>query len=319
MHPLLPSDARVLIEPEPTCQLDGVVVSLTTGEAERLMALVSRLNGRNVLEEVAESAQDLATIAGLHDAGIVFDLPVGDDGVPVAAFCDYLYTRAGGWRQGKRPDAWPWRDVIASGEATTGYLQGILIENYHYVRAAVVRQSPLLSRAVPAAVFDLVREFVIGEASHEGYFLSALTRWGVPARDITESVPLTATAQFIALQYRLAHLSLLDYLAGSAVLEVDPDVYARQGDPYQPWESTYELDPEILAPVREHIREDVAGGHAQLFRAVVSASGLTRLPTDTAVSAFQSARTVFEASRLWQREMYEHYYVQGAAAMMAGL
>ncbi len=164
-----------------------------------------------------------------------------------------------------------------------------------------------------------VREFVVGEASHEDYFLSALTRWGVPARDVAESVPLTATAQFIALQYRLAHLSVLDYLAGSAVLEVDPGVYARQGDPYEPWETAYGLDPEILAPVREHIREDVDGGHAQLFRTVASGSGLTCLATGTAVRVFQSARTVFEASRLWQRGIYEHYYMQGRAPMMARL
>ena len=39
------------------------------------------------------------------------------------------------------PRCWPWRGVIARGEAPTGYLQGILTENYHYVRAAAVRQS----------------------------------------------------------------------------------------------------------------------------------------------------------------------------------
>lgn len=315
----MPADARIITQPQPACELDGVSAPLRTGDAERLMALAPRLNGRRLLEEVSETTEDMALIGGLRDLGIVFDLPVGDDGVPVAAFCDYLYARVSGWRQDKRRDEWPWRDVIASGRATTDYLQGILVENYHYVRAAVVRQSPLLSRAAPAAVFDLVREFVVGEASHEGYFLSALTRWGVPARDVAGSVPLTATAQFIALQYRLAHLSVLDYLAGSAVLEVDPGVYAQQGDPYQPWDTAYSLDPEVLAPVREHIREDVDGGHAQLFRAVASASGLTCLATETAVRVFQSARAVFEASRLWQRGIYEHYYLQGGAPMMARL
>ena len=109
---------------------------------------------------------------------------------------------------------WPWRDVIARGEATTGYLQGILTENYHYVRAAAVRQSPLLSHAASPAQFDLIREFVTGEASHERYFLEALTRWGVPAPAVRATAPLASTAGFIGLQYRLAHKSLLDYLAG---------------------------------------------------------------------------------------------------------
>lgn len=59
-----------------------------------------------------------------------------------------------------------------------------------------------------------------------------------------------STAEFIALQYRLAHQSILDYLAGSATLEVEPQVYERDGDPYQAWETIYAIGPEVLAPVR---------------------------------------------------------------------
>lgn len=106
----------------------------------------------------------------------------------------------------------PWRQVVASGQASVGYLQGILIENYHYVRAAAIRQSPLLSHAASPAMFNLIRDFVTGEAAHEGYFMEALTRWGVPASNIQQATPLTSTAAFIALQYRLAHQSILDYL-----------------------------------------------------------------------------------------------------------
>jgi hypothetical protein len=128
--------------------------------------------------------------------------------------------------------------IIASGEASTRYLQDILTENYHYVRAAAVRQSPLLSHAASAAQFDLVREFVTGEASRERYFLEVLVRWGVPAADIRAAVPLASTAGFIGLQYRLAHKSLLDSLAGSAVLEEDPEVYAHAEDPYELWRAS---------------------------------------------------------------------------------
>lgn len=175
-------------------------------------------------------------------------------------------------------------------------------ENYHYVRAAGVRQGPLLGRAVEAEVFDLVREFVLSEGTHEHYFLSTLARWGIPAAQVKATIPLTGTAQFIALQHRLAHVSVLDYLAGSATLEVDPDVYSRVGDPYAPWEETYGIDPEILAPVREHIRADVDGGHSHLFRLAALATGQARLPLAVARSAFTAAWTVFEATRVWQRE-----------------
>jgi hypothetical protein len=207
----------------------------------------------------------------------------------------------------------------ARGGATTRYLQGLLTENYHYVRAAAVRQSPLLSHAASAVQFDLVREFVTGEASHERYFLEALTRWGVPATDVRAAVPLASTAGFIGLQYRLAHRSLLDYLAGSAVLEVDPEVYARAGDPYQVWEIVYGIAPEILAPVRQHIRDDVLGGHASLFRQVALDTAPQSLPLASALSALVSARAIFDATRLWQRDMYEHYQLSGGSPTKAAL
>jgi hypothetical protein len=146
------------------------------------------------------------------------------------------------------------------------------VENYHYVRAAAVRQGPLLGRALTPEIFNLARGFVYEEATHEHYFLRTLAEWGIPKNDVEESVPLTGTSQFIALQHRMAHLSILDYLAGSACLEVDPKIYAVAGDPYALWEDVYKIVPKILAPIREHIREDVASGHSQLFRTAAIAT-----------------------------------------------
>jgi hypothetical protein len=246
-------------------------------------------------------------------------LHVSRDSVRTSQFCDYLYARIGRWRTSKIPGLWPWREVIASGGASVSYLQGLLTENYHYVRAAAVRQSPLLSRAASPVQFDLIREFVTGEARHEWYFAESLARWGVPAPAFQAAVPLASTAGFVGLQYRLAHRSLLDYLAGSAVLEVDPEVDAKAGDPYQSWETVYGIEPEILAPVRQHIRDDVLGGHASLFRQVALDTAPEALPLETALSALASARAVFDAIRLWQRDMYEHYQLGGGSPAKAAL
>jgi len=265
------------------------------------------------------SSADSAILRELKEKGVLFDLHVSADSVSTGQFCDYLYTRVGAWRTRKSLSAWPWRGVIARGEATTDYLQGILTENYHYVRAAAIRQSPLLSHAASARQFDLIRGFVTGEASHERYFLETLTRWGIPASDVRSTVPLASTTGFISLQYRLAHKSLLDYLAGSAVLEVDPSAYRHQGDPYRPWESTYGIAPHILAPVREHIRDDVQAGHASLFRQIAEDAAPAALPLETALSVLASARAVFQATRLWQRDMYEHYQLSGGRPARSAL
>lgn len=310
MHPLLPADALITKQP-PMYALDGVQFPLTDAEANHLLVLAPRLKGSLPLSEAARTAEDAALIEQLHERGAVFDLPITGGSVPTGLFCDYLYTRITRWRTHKQPSLWPWREVIAGGQASTGYLQGILVENYHYVHAAAIRQSPLLSHAASPAIFDLVRDFVTGEAAHEGYFLETLTRWGLPASDVQQATPLTSTAEFIALQYRLAHQSILDYLAGSATLEVEPQVYERDGDPYQTWETIYGIRPEVLAPVRQHIRDDVGSGHSQLFRAAALETAPAALPLETATSALLSARTVFQATRLWQRDIYEHYQLGG--------
>jgi hypothetical protein len=100
---------------------------------------------------------------------------------------------------------------------------------------------------------------------------------------------------------------------------VDPEVYARTGDPYQLWESVYGIAPEILAPVRQHIRDDVLGGHASLFRQVALDAAPNALPLGTALSVLASARAVFDATRLWQRDIYEHYQLGGGSAAKAAL
>lgn len=316
-YPLLPADAHITLEPL-MITVDGVVLPLSASDAERFRRLAPTLAGALPLAELSAS-DDAALVRRLLDQGIVHDLQVSHNSVRTNQFCDYLYTRIGRWRTRKAANLWPWRQVIASGGASVAYLQGLLIENYHYVRAAAVRQSPLLSRAASAAQFDLIRDFVTGEARHEGYFAQSLSRWGVPESAFRSAVPLASTAEFIGLQYRLAHQSLLDYLAGSAVLEVDPAIYAKAGDPYELWESVYGVDLEVLAPVRQHIRDDVLGGHASLFREVALDTAPEALPLETALSALASARAVFDATRLWQRDMYEHYQLNGGSPANAAL
>jgi hypothetical protein len=317
-YPLLPADARITTDPSEVT-IDGVVLALNAGDTDRFRRLTPSLAGRVPLAELPLPDDDAALVRRLLDQGILHNLHVSRDSVHSGQFCDYLYARIGRWRTRKAANQWPWREVIAGGGASISYLQGLLIENYHYVRAAAVRQSPLLSRAASPVQFDLIRQFVTGEARHEWYFAESLTRWGVPESAFRAAVPLASTAGFIGLQYRLAHRSLLDYLAGSAVLEVDPDVYATIGDPYQSWETIYGVEPEILAPVRQHIRDDVLGGHASLFRQVALDEAPEALPLETALGALASARAVFDATRLWQRDMYEHYQLGGGSPAKAAL
>jgi hypothetical protein len=63
----------------------------------------------------------------------------------------------------------------------------------------------------------------------------------------------------------------------------------------------------------------VLGGHASLFRQVALDTAPEALPLETALSAIASARAVFDATRLWQRDMYEHYQLDGGSPTKAAL
>jgi hypothetical protein len=52
-------------------------------------------------------------------------------------------------------------------------------------------------------------------------------------------------------------------------------------------------------------------GHASLFRQVALDAAPQSLSLAVALSALASARAVFDATRLWQRDMFEHYQLGG--------
>lgn len=308
MHPYLSSGA-VFDEATWTVTLDRQNIRLDEDAFAILYKARRLLDGRTEIADcgLPDSARRL--VEALVARGVVYDLRVTDGGVDSAQFSDYLYASVSSWRQNKPADLWPWRRVQWDGQARIGYLQGIIMENMHYVNAAVTRQSPMAAHALSPALFDLVKGFVLGEGDHGDMFVETLVRWGFKEEDVRRSVPLPATVQFISLQEHLAHRSILDYLAGSAVLEVDPGVYHEVGDPYESWARVYKLDEEILEPVRAHIRTDVLEGHFGLFREAALASGST-IPLVAASSAMLAARHVFAGTRTWQRSIFEHYQVE---------
>jgi hypothetical protein len=56
-----------------------------------------------------------------------------------------------------------------------------------------------------------------------------------------------------------------------------------------------------------------------LFRQVTLDTAPQALALGTALSVVASARAVFDATRLWQRDMYEHYQLGGGSPARAAL
>lgn len=238
-------------------------------------------------------------------------LELSDDAthVDAEAFAAWAIKQAMSWRQTKTKDDWPWRDVIYSGKASIGYLQGIILENYHYVRAASWRQCAALASDMPENSYIAFRRFVMEEAPHDALMRESLERWGMSPDTIDGAIPLTGTRLFIDCQRSTALAGVLSYSAGTTITELHPSVFKRVGGPYDRWIELYGISADVLAPLNEHLKEDVEGDHGGLLERVLAPYGSISL--GTASRLLLVARHVFDSMRTWQAEMYRHYELEG--------
>lgn len=101
-YPLIPADARITAEP-PMLIVDGLELSVTSVQADRLRQLTRGLTGRVPLSAMALSDEDAALLRQLREQGLLFDLRISADSVPTGQFCDYLHARIARWRTPQGP------------------------------------------------------------------------------------------------------------------------------------------------------------------------------------------------------------------------
>lgn len=230
------------------------------------------------------------------------------DVVDARKFGSWMKAFAMNLRMIRDDELWPWRKIIASGEAREYYLRGIIIENYHYVRAAMMRQVTSLQSDMPPNVYDLIRDYIRSEAMHDELFIECLTRWGLPIDELRRTQPLTGTRLFIDSRRSLGLAGPLHYLSGTTITEIHPEVYSRMGSPYDTWITNYGISEEILRPINRHIKDDIESNHGSLFERVINE--YDEIPLNVASSLVQATKYTFEALRIWQRDMYEFYQLQ---------
>jgi hypothetical protein len=305
MYPFLPADVTF----EPTAAgwalvLDASRLEVTHVQADWLLNASGQLRGRLPLSDIAVHPEESELIIALHEAGIVFNLHICQSFVATCQFSAYLQARIQGWRTelGGRTGL----ETSSDGSVDRGYLQGILLEEYHYARKATSCRAPLPDQAC-GPIRRLVQALTCSHGLDEQALRQTLTRWGISGQqlDTVESRP--ATEAMIAMHDRLARESLLDYLAGAAVLELDREVLLLTvGDPDEGWAARYDIHPHVLAPIQHRLTEHVAAGSWRVFQEGAWTLGGSISLTD-AVSAERSAFGVSQGLRRWRRSTVERY------------
>lgn len=225
--------------------------------------------------------------------------------VPASELAAYLVEVATAWRQNKPPEVWPWREVVNSGQASTDYLRGIVLENYFYVHAAVHRQCVAAAGYMPERSYYAFRRFLADEGEHDRLFREALVAWGMTETEIEARSPLIGTQLFIDHQRSVASLGVEFYAASTCITEINPSLYPKLGGPYDRWVELYAIPEAVAERLNRHLADDVDAAHGMLVERVLGPFEF--FSADTATRLIRSMRMTFEAMWVWQRNMYEHY------------
>ncbi|HEX8306611.1 MAG TPA: hypothetical protein VF612_17175, partial [Jatrophihabitans sp.] len=185
---------------------------------------------------------------------------------------------------------------IRSGDRNA--LHAYLLETRHYLAAASARMSPSIARQIGLGPVNLLlSRHLLEEWDHAKFFADALQAIGC-RRDLLPAVrPLPATMEWLHATRTLAYGSGLNAAMCSGFMEYS----STEADAVAGWHdmlvSSGLLLPEANRAILRHVDTDVAFGHADNWKHVLTARG--PLVPDEAAGALNAVATLAEAIYRW--------------------
>jgi pyrroloquinoline quinone (PQQ) biosynthesis protein C len=185
---------------------------------------------------------------------------------------------------------------IRSGDRNA--LHAYLLETRHYLAAASARMSPSIARQIGLGPVNLLlSRHLLEEWDHAKFFADALQAIGC-RRDLLPAVrPLPATMEWLHATRTLAYGSGLNAAMCSGFMEYS----STEADAVAGWHdmlvSSGLLLPEANRAILRHVDTDVAFGHADNWKHVLTARG--PLVPEEAAGALNAVATLAEAIYRW--------------------
>jgi pyrroloquinoline quinone (PQQ) biosynthesis protein C len=198
-------------------------------------------------------------------------------------------------------------DVMRSGAGSRGLYIGYLSELYHYTRNAS-RHMPLAVACCPSELKRVKRLLVthyLEEWNHFGFFASALSAMGIPARAVAASEPLPSTLEMSNFMRQAARESPLCYSICSAILEgttEDGDSYTRF---FKDVAQHYGIPDGAVRPIFEHLALDEEYQHKSLFAEICDE--FASIPAAEANRVLSFAQQMVDHIFLWGEHILRYY------------
>lgn len=160
-------------------------------------------------------------------------------------------------------------------------LQGCILENYHYVKAAPQHIGVALTHCTDEKHKKILLDFFVEEHNHEQMILETLVKMGFKEKDVIASHPTVGTLALISLQSDMGRHSSLAYLACRSLNEATKESVRNRREVMRHFAVRYGLKKDTFDPLMLHAEEDLEAGHASLIeKALASSEGVTAADAD---------------------------------------
>ena len=185
--------------------------------------------------------------------------------------------------------------LLEKGEVRKEVFIGLLLETYHYVKAASQHISVALSHCEIPEWKKLLSDYFVDEYTHHELILNALFNIGISKEQVVKSHPIIGTISLVNMLCDIARKSTLSYLTCTSLFEAREENFDKTKSAFLKIASTYNFREKDLYPIIEHLEGDVLTGHNGLLQeALIGIEHITDTEAHYAINNLHDLKHSFD-------------------------
>ncbi|ARF59101.1 hypothetical protein B1H19_37380 [Streptomyces gilvosporeus] len=245
------------------------------GTREQFLTIKRYFDGRHSIAQIAERAgvdeDSVRQIAETFDElGLLYRTrPMAS--VPAKAFIEQIEASCDMW--GRQIGFHNLFAGLESGDLRGEVFMGMILETYHYVKAAPKHIATAIAHCDDERLVPLLSRYFTEEYNHAGMLLQSLKKMGVPKEHIKSAHPVIGTWSLINNLCEIARQDTLSYIACTTLFEARADDFEEGTESLRRAARTAGYPEACAEPLITHMRIDVEAGHVGLLDEAVGILG----------------------------------------------
>jgi pyrroloquinoline quinone (PQQ) biosynthesis protein C len=267
------------------------------GSLTKLLEIKRYFDGRHSIEEIAGITDVpihdiLRIVITFNRLGLLRKESTNSD-IPTGAFIDQVASSCCMWR--RQIGFHQLFGKLERVEVRPEVFVGLILETYHYVRAATHHISTAISHCGDPDMRSLLGQYLDQEHDHYELFIDALGRMGLERDQVVAAHPIIGTMSLINILCEIGRQNTLAYIACTSLIEArDEDVEGAK-ETIQRMAILHGFDKSVVQPLVSHMEGDVQAGHnSMLKKALARASSVNAKDAHCAVNCLHDLKHSFD-------------------------